>query len=305
MEVFFIVNEQAGSGKGQKVWSKLKDQLDFTYKSYMTEYQGHATIIANDIAKRQTSACLIIAVGGDGTVHEVVKGAAGNMHIQISAIKAGSGNDFTRGYKVFQTIKELNQYIAKHQKKGNLMDLGHITLGSAQSSFVNNAGIGFDAYVTTKVNQSRTKKLLNKLGLGRVAYLLITISALLSFKRFQAVIECNGQMHTFNKVWFIAICNQPYFGGGMKISPRSKTDDQHLELVVVYGLSAIKLLLIFASVYWGKHEQMKHIRFFKDSSYRIKVANETVSHVDGEWLANIQAGETIQTQLDERKWLIA
>src|SRR5690606_30943097 len=120
-------------------------------------------------------------------------------------------------------------------------------------SFVNNAGFGFDAYIAHAVNKSSLKSVLNRVKLGKLSYLLATVVGLFRFKRFNAKIEADGREYEFNDVWFIVICNQPYFGGGMKISPRSNTSDRKLELTVVNQLSRMKLLAVFLTVFWGKH----------------------------------------------------
>lgn len=306
MNVIFIVNEQAGGGKGALVWHKLQQFLTIPYEAHVTKFSGHAVQLAKAYTYNKDENIMIIAVGGDGTMHEVIEGAAGYAHIQIGAVKAGSGNDFARGYHIFRSIDELQQYYYENHKADHAMDLGNIVLSSGErQSFVNNTGIGFDAYITTMVNGSKLKSWLNVIGLGRLSYMLLTIWALFTFKRFNAIVECNGETYIFKKVWFISICNQPYFGGGMKISPKSKSDDRILELTVVHNLSRLKLLLVFATVFWGKHESFREVTMIRGDHFEMKIDTTTISHVDGELLGYVHANEHVKCSLDDRQWFLA
>ncbi|MCR8657103.1 diacylglycerol/lipid kinase family protein [Paenibacillus endoradicis] len=306
MKVIFIVNEQAGGGKGAYVWDKIKSQLTIPYIAHISDYSGHVVHLAKQYTMEKEVEILLLAVGGDGTIHEVIEGAAGNVHIQIGAMKAGSGNDFARGYHIFKQVSDVENYYYHHSSKPRAMDLGQITLeGQSAHSFVNNSGIGFDAYITTTLNQSKLKRWLNYVKLGRLSYMLLTIWALFTFKRFDAVVHIGEQTHRFRNVWFISICNGPYFGGGMKISPSSKSDDQLLELTVVHDLSRMKLLLVFMTVFWGKHVNFREVEMLQAERFSLKVDSPTVSHVDGEFLGNVSPDKTINCQLDSRKWYLA
>lgn len=305
MNIYFIVNEHAGNGRGKKIWQTLKSRLDFSFTEYKTEYPRHAIDIVNQISKKREVTSLVIAIGGDGTFNEVITGAIGQNHIIISAVKAGSGNDFARGYTVFSKASELNAYVKEKLLLSQDMDIGNVRTSQKEGPFVNNIGFGFDALVATTVNQSRIKAALNKVGLGRLAYVLLTIKLLFSFKTFNVKALIDDKHYSFNQVWFIAVCNQPYFGGGMKISPRSKMNDDKLEAVIVQHLSPIKLLFLFASVFTGQHERLKHITFISAKSIELKFEEAVVSHVDGDLLAHIQPKSAVKVEVHPLKWRLA
>lgn len=305
MNLVFIVNEQAGSGKARQVWLKQRQQLSIAHELHYTEYEGHAIEIARSYTKCTAQKILLVAVGGDGTIHEVAEGAAGFEHIVIGALKAGSGNDFARGYQAFRSVHHIEQYLRKSSDEYETMDLGLVNWQDKKASFINNTGFGFDAYITTAVNSSKLKKVLNAVKLGKLSYLLITIKGLFRFKRFNATVFANGKEHKFVDVWFIAVCNQPYFGGGMKISPRSNTKDNKLELTVVHQLSRLKLLTVFLTVFWGKHENFKEVTMLQGESFMVKLDASVPAHVDGESLGNMKPQEMIHCAIDDRKWKIA
>lgn len=309
MNVIFIVNEQAGGGKAASIWRKYKMKLSIQYIEHRTEYAGHAIQIAKSYSKRDAAKeqerYLLIAVGGDGTVHEVIEGAAGSEHIVVGALKAGSGNDFARGYSVFSSIQQLEHYVQQHTLAYKSKDLGQLRWADHEASFVNNTGVGFDAYVVGLVNGSKLKKLLNTMRLGKLAYLFFTVWALFTFQRFHADIYNEGKNLKFRNVWFIAVCNQPYFGGGMKISPRSNSSDRRLELTVVHELSRIKLLTVFLTVFWGKHERFKEVSMLQGSDFELQLQADVAAHVDGESLGLIPSQQRIRCSLDERIWKLA
>ena len=305
MEVYFIVNEQAGNGRGKKVWQKLESKIDFSFILYKTEYAKHAVTIVNELKANRSKPCLIIAIGGDGTLNEVITGALGSQHIIISAIKAGSGNDFARGYKVFKHTRELNAYVKQCQLQYCALDSGKVFSSEKTSHFVNNAGFGFDALVATTVNRSKIKATLNKIGLGRLAYVLLTIKLLFTFKTFKANAVIDSKQYTFENVWFIAVCNQPFFGGGMKISPHSRMDDGRLEVVVVQHLAPLKLLLLFLSVFTGKHEMIKEVSFYSASNMQLSFDHTVVSHVDGDLFSNVPSNVYINIDMEQEKWHLA
>lgn len=305
MNVYFIVNENAGNGRGKLIWTKLRKKLNFPYTTFITEYPKHAIEIVKQIARTQSDTCLVVGVGGDGTLSEVTSGAAGSANIIVSAVKAGSGNDFARGYKCFNHAEELNAYVKKQQLTFKENNIGYVSSEQKSANFVNNTGFGFDALVTTTVNSSKVKKVLNKIGLGQLAYVLLTIKLLFTFKKYSAQAKIDGETYTFSDIWLIAICNQPFFGGGMKISPRSKMNDEQLEFVIVQYLSPLKLLLLFLSVFAGKHENLKEIKFIKARSIELEFDREVFSHVDGDLFDKIAPNQKISVNVAEKNWKLA
>jgi len=281
-KVVFIVNEHAGNGRGKKIWMKWKELLTFPYIYVTTERSGHATDIAKSYAESHKDDILIVAVGGDGTVHEIILGVTGYNHVRVGVISAGSGNDFGRTFSVFQTIEQLNWYVHSNYESVK-MDLALLTIDQDQYPVVNNAGFGFDAKVAYSVNHSTWKKRLNTYGLGKLTYIIYLIKELFTFQRFSFTLHTEDKMVTYDDVWFIVVCNQPYFGGGMKISPSSKPNDQLIEMTIVYKLARWKLLFIFSTVFFGKHTKYKEVSQFQAKNYTITMHDKVYGHVDGEF----------------------
>lgn len=299
MEVVIIVNEQAGHGRAKKQCEKIMKELTVPVTLERTAYTGHAAEIVEKyvVDKRKI---LFIAIGGDGTMHEVVEGTHAHSHAIVGMVKGGSGNDFSRAYSTFKNAQQIEQFLLRHEVVP--MDLGKLIKGTKQSLFINNGGFGFDALVTYRTNQSKLKKLLNRFSLGKVAYAWIVFQELIRFTPFDLTIN---NEKTYASCYFVVVSNQPYFGGGMKISPQSKADDHLLELTIVYNIAKWKLLLIFGTVFFGKHTRFKAVQQMQATSFDVTIHGEVYGHVDGEFIDKTVYGETIHYEIMPHEWQLA
>ncbi len=276
MRLAFIVNP--ASGKGVKAFKAFKQKLTIPYRTYMTGYQGHATKIVKHLVKEEKIA-LIIVVGGDGTIHEVLNGIG--MHaITLGVIKNGSGNDFGRYFKTFEHPREIERFM--NHPKPSWVDVLRVKHGKFNRLMMNNSGIGFDALICEYVNHSRLKKVLNKFHLGRLVYPYYVIKALKAFKPFSMTVSMNGDMTLYERVWFLTVSNQPYFGGGMQIAPMAKADDQLLDVTIVHGLDAKTFFKMFWLVYRGKHLDLPYVSQEQVPSVSVTLSDRIVCHSDGE-----------------------
>lgn len=302
----FVINERAGNGQGSKKWQRVKEQLSVPYKVHITQYEKHAIELVQALcneAKLGDEKTLIIVVGGDGSIHEALNGVDAGSSVMFGAVSAGSGNDFNRGYGSFKTAREIEWFL--QHGKSTIHDLGLIEAGDQTISFVNNCGIGFDATVAVTANESNTKKRFNKLGLGKLSYAFYLVKCLFTFKPFDIDVTTDGEERTFEKVWFVTASNQPFFGGGMKISPSSKTNDGQLELTVVHNLSRLKLLLVFSTVFFGKHMGFKEIEQLSASSFKLTMHESYLFHADGEKLLINTAAAPIICKVQPDYWQLA
>ncbi|GAA0352230.1 diacylglycerol/lipid kinase family protein [Bacillus horti] len=286
----FIINPVAGSGKGSKVWELIKADLETEnvyYRSFFTKHAGHAEDIALQIAELHGERLeAIIVVGGDGTMHEVINGLRSYPQIPVGYIPGGSGNDFARGFMVPRSVKKAWKRIYERKNKSaRTFDLGRFRFSErkkAERFFINGLGIGFDGEVAKETNQSSYKKFLNKLRCGSLAYAISVIRLLFSYQPCDIHVEIDGNAHTFQKAWLVAISNIPYYGGGMKISPNARPDDGKLSLCVVHQLNKWKLLAVFITVFMGQHQRFKEVTLLEGKSLTISSERPLLVHADGE-----------------------
>lgn len=288
--IHFIINPQAKNGYSLKVWNKVKQELEnkkVSYKEFFTEYRGHGTTLA-EIIKRdnKNDKIVMIVIGGDGTLHEVINGVAHQENVFVGFIPAGSGNDFMRGYRIPKDpISALNYILKLLNEEPTKVDVGEIVdEKNRKTFFVNNMGAGFDALVTKEVNNSPLKKFLNKISLGNLTYAYFVIIKIFSFKRTNVIVNIDGKPHHFDDTWFVTVSNQPFYGGGMKISPEASVLDGKLNVTVVHQLSRLKFLLVFITVFWGGHTRFKEVKNFIGKDISIFATDPLFVHADGEYI---------------------
>ncbi|MEC1374098.1 diacylglycerol kinase family lipid kinase [Heyndrickxia oleronia] len=296
----FIVNPSAKNGVSKKIWNKLNYKLDnIPYEVFYTKHQKHAQDLAHSIALSISDPILMVAVGGDGTIHEVINGVVSFQHVTIAYIPAGSGNDFAKGYKLpIKPDECLAHLLQMKENEGVFFDTGKYTNKTGQGHFVNSLGAGFDASITRRVNSSFTKKWLNFLGLGKLVYALFMLIELFRYRPTTIYLVINGVEYTFERAWFVTISNQAFYGGGMKISPLADPGDGELNITVVSEISRIMILFIFLSVFWGGHIKFKAVHLLKGTDILIHSTANIPVHADGEF-----AGETpVQIKVCPHSW---
>lgn len=298
MKPVFIINPVAGNGRALKKWRRFEKTIRFSFEQVITKFPGHATEIAAGYRDQQ-QAVLLIGFGGDGTLREIVVGAAGAKELIVGSVAAGSGNDFSRAYGTFKDAQAIEHFLDKPFFRKE--DLGEFRNGEG-FQFVSSSGIGFDAAISIAVNRSIIKKKLNQLGLGKLVYFLYVIRTFLKFEKFTLAVETDGTKTVYKDVWLATVSNQPYFGGGMKISPASKTDDGLLELTVVHHISRLKLLLVFGTVFSGAHTRFKELSQMSGPEFRLSTDKPVCRHVDGDDAGMSNQNETVVYAVSRQNW---
>lgn len=165
--LYFIVNPLAGNGSCLKTWVAVEAELqrrEVPFHAFFTNSRGHAKEMTEQLAKKQgQQGIVIIAVGGDGTLHEVLNGVAKYKNAAIGFIPGGSGNDFSRAFNIPKDPVSALHYLLKFiDEKPQLIDYGKITNQKSENHFfINNMGVGFDALISYEVNISGMKGILN------------------------------------------------------------------------------------------------------------------------------------------------
>lgn len=298
MKTVFIINPAAGNGNSLAKWEQFKKELAFPYETMFTQYAGHATDLVRSL-RSTGETCLVIGFGGDGTLREVIAGAAGASNLVVGSVPAGSGNDFSRGFYSFRDGAAIGCFL--ENPLFSKEDLGELNAPDTWR-FVSSSGIGFDAEISVLVNRSAAKKALNRIGAGKLVYLVYVVRTLMGFQKFGLSVQHEGTETAYEDVWFATVSNQPYFGGGMKISPKSKTDDGLLELTVVHGISRLKLLMVFGTVFSGSHTKFKEVVQMSGSGFRLATDREVYRHVDGDSAGKTLAGQEMYYGISEDYW---
>jgi YegS/Rv2252/BmrU family lipid kinase len=247
-----IVNPKSGGGLSTRAWGKLVAPLTEGLGPFdvrFTEAAGDGRRIARE--ESTAGRRLLVAFGGDGTISEVADGLLEQRsEAALGIIHRGTGGDFRRALELPSDLAEAGRRI----REGALrrIDAGLVTFtgndGSAvRRHFVNVASFGFSSTVAARANQAS-----KRLG-ARMAFLGATLKTLVSYDNAEVLISADGGPRQRMTVLLGAVGNGRFFGGGMKICPNARLDDQKLDLVTVGDLSRLHVLRKISGIYAGTH----------------------------------------------------
>lgn len=280
----FIVNPHSRSGQGRQVWEMVEEELkkeNIEYQVHFTCARRHATKIAADITSDGREHTLVI-LGGDGTVNEVVDGIACLEHTTIGYIPTGSGNDFARGLKLPSDIRA-SIHTVLHSPDRKRLDVGVLQYRDKKHRFAVSSGMGYDASICHVVSISKLKIFLNKLGLGKLAYVGVSLDRLYHCRPAKMTVTLDdGKVLTFNRTYFAAAMNLPYEGGGCKFCPDASPTDKLLDLIVIADVPKYRALAILPAVFSGSHTHMKGVHIIKCKKADIISEVPLPLHTDGE-----------------------
>ncbi|MET3697831.1 YegS/Rv2252/BmrU family lipid kinase [Bacillus oleivorans] len=281
---YFIVNKVSGNGRALKVWSQIEKILqneEISYSVFFTERPKHATLLVQEMIHKE-NVTAIVAVGGDGTVQEVINGLVGT-NIPLGIIPAGSGNDFSRGLFVPLNHDKALQRILTGTPK--IIDIGLVN----STYFCTVTGIGFDGEVAQKTNASQYKKLLNYVRLGQISYIFSALNVLIKYKPADISLIVDNKLYKIPKVWLIAVANFPFYGGGIAICPEAKNNDGVFDICIVQGMSRLEFLRVFPLAFKGKHTNSPYIKIIRGKEIIIDSQSPLVIHGDGEMIGQTPA----------------
>jgi diacylglycerol kinase (ATP) len=270
-----IVNPTAGGGRAARLVPWLRERLDARpdVRLMTTRAPGDAEHAAAHAAADGHDR--VIAVGGDGTVQEVVNGLLDTAQaIGLGIVPAGSGNDLSRSAGLpHEAASAWTLAIGRGER---WIDLALATGSNGRRRwFASAGGIGFDAQVAsamaTRAGWQR----------GQAGYLFTTLTELRRFSNRTIELTIDG-VATTRAVLFVAIANGEYYGGGMRIAPGASIDDGRLDLCIVGDVSRATALRQLVNLYRGTH--VRHPQVEQARGRVIEVAGDaaTLVHLDGE-----------------------
>jgi YegS/Rv2252/BmrU family lipid kinase len=251
-----IINPHSAGGKTEKRWPQLREIIHEAYGPFeakFTEAPGSATRLAREAL--QSGADLVVAMGGDGTINEVVNGFFdGSKPVAPNAafgvLPAGTGGDFIKTLGTSKEIRAAAEQLKKATPRP--IDVGRLTFvgndGSNQvRHFINIASFGISGLVDQYVNQSS-----KSLG-GTVSFAMATLKAGMKYKNATVRLTLDGAPPREGKIYNVAVANGRYFGGGMKVAPEASLDDGLFDVITMGDFGFSDLLLRGLDIYSGKH----------------------------------------------------
>lgn len=275
MSIYHIIsNLTAGKEKAKKklvTVEKVLCQRGVAYQTHLTQSVGDATAIAKELTVSGEKE--IIALGGDGTLHEVLNGLHDPTDCHLGLIPSGTGNDFAERVGLSLDPEKAINFILDNEPK----DTNYIQIGEHRC--MNVAGLGMDVEVLERCKKGKLK--------GKLKYLMSLVQSLFKYKGCKIKIESDGVEEEHDAL-IGALCNGNVFGGGIKICPEAQVDDDKLNAVIVECIGGkIKIIKAFIQLLKGKILQYPATRHFLCERLTITPKIPCAIQMDGEVYHNV------------------
>jgi diacylglycerol kinase (ATP) len=284
-----IVNPAAGAGRTGKLWPRIMSVFKahgLRFEYVITEAPGHAIELAKIAAKKGYD--MVVSVGGDGTIHEIVNGLYASGYIKdnlLGIVSTGTGGDFIRTTGTPRKFEDACQRFLQPEQR--TIDLGMVEYTKnghkEERLFVNFAGMGIDSEIVRRTTQQY-----KKLG-GLSSYLMGLLTSLVKYHNHKVSISVDGKTEEA-RILTVIMNNGKYGGGGMYTAPQADLADGWLDVMVAGDLSKLEFLWSLPRLYKGTHLTHPKVATKKVKEIEIDSLGEKLYlQADGELLGEVPA----------------
>jgi len=289
MKHLFIINPAAGSYNRTEEYSEIIHEIcrarHLDYEIRVSTAPGEARRIARDACKTGRELRLY-ACGGDGTLNEVVSGAAGFPNAAVTVFSGGSGNDFVKIFDDPRAFFDLHR----------LMDVDEAVFDLIRCNddlALNICSVGLDARIGTDVSNYKRLPLLH----GFRAYAASTVVNVVKGIAEHYVVEVDGET-VDDELTFICVCNGRYYGGGFNPIPEADPADGKLDVLLVKKVSRAQVPFIIGKYKDGRYKELPDIaRYIKADSVKILCDKPSPISLDGE----LRTAKTVEMSVAREK----
>ena len=273
-----IVNPHAGKKQGLSVAEKVLEQFkkhNIDVDMFISKKHGDSITLASNLNIQDFDG--ILAVGGDGTLFEVINGllkSNQNIKIPIGQIPVGTGNSFIKDLGI-NNLENSIQAIISGQTRS--VDLGEFSYTKGKHFFINLLGTGFVSNVAYRAKKYKL--------LGSLSYILGVLEEVAVLKSTKIEITIDGKLIKREAV-FTEICNSRFTGGNMLMAPYAKIDDGLLDIIILKKVSRLKLLSLFPLLFKGEHVNDDAVEVFTGKNISLKSNSQLSLTPDGETFGN-------------------
>ncbi len=285
--ILLVVNptRRADALKQLAALEKSLKKLDVRYDVRFTERKGHATTLARQgVAEGYET---VVAVGGDGTVNEVVNGVVGSP-AAVFSLPLGAGNDFLRSLGMW-TREEACRVLAEG---------GVESIDAGLADYEDEAGerrqryyaVLADVGLGSEVVRNTPRRFRHAMGGGLGYVVSIYRTAMLGQGRARRMkVSVDGELRHDEDLLLLEALNGSYAGGGLKVAPKARLDDALLDVFLVRDMSWPKIWALFPRIYRGTHIEHERAEYFQAKEVRVEAEKSTTVSVDGEVIGHTPA----------------
>lgn len=268
MTLAIIANPLAGRGLGAKA-ARLTQQVltdkQIDFELIYTKHAGHATELALKASRKHE---VVVALGGDGTIREVLEGTW-QSEATLGIIPGGTGNDYARGLDIPRETLAAVDLLLTGQKAS--FDLGL----EGERIFGVLASIGFPVDVIDHVNLHR-----NRFIKGKPAFLSAVVATLHNLRSFPVEIKID-QAVIEKEVIGVFVMNMPFGGGGMRFTPEAFYGDGLFHVLIIEKISRRDLAVTLPKIYAGNHVNHPAVSILTGKEVSIESVPEAIM-LDGD-----------------------
>ena len=291
-DLLIIVNPRSAAGSTGRRWAAiertLRSRLLAPFDLAFTERPNHATIIAREAAERYGR---IVALGGDGTVNEVVNGLIADDRpvrpdLALGIIPRGTGADFVRTLGITHDLEGAIERLTAGTARE--VDVGKVRYhrpdgGEGVRYFINEASIGMGAAVCERVNRSS-----KRLG-GRLSFLLGILRTVPRYRSQPVRLALDGgpaEEVLLDNAW---VANGQYSGGGIRMAPRARLDDGLLDVVRMGQTTFLQKLTQFGELRSGAFVDRPHVAYLTATRVEMDTDAVVALETEGEPIGTLPA----------------
>ena len=221
---------------------------------------------------------LLVVVGGDGSVNEVVNGVAGRAGVELAVIARGTGWDFARSLSLPHRVDDAIGVALRGRARA--IDLGRVVYqpwagGQAETWFANVASVGMSGAIAQRAND--TSKALG----GKVSYVWGTFAVFARWSNTEVTVTVDGETRRA-RMHDVVVANGPYFGGGMKITPDAELADGAFDVLLIGNLTKRDLLVTLPKTFRGRHLPHPKAELLRGTTVTVEAAEPLPIQLDGE-----------------------
>ena len=280
-KILLIANPKSGIKNNNElvniVINKFKENsIEITLNK--TEYPGHAIELAKNCNFSEFSS--ICAVGGDGTLNEVLNGVLkrnDKKKIPIGLIPGGTGNSFMKTLEFLDPIKAITQIV---KNKTRPVDVIKVNCPGQVYYSLNLVGWGMATDISVFAEKLRI--------LGQQRYNIASIFEIIKNKKRSASLILDGK-EVNNDFCFIIACNTKYVGKGMKMAPEADLEDGLIDVIIVRKTSSLRLFNVFPKLFNGSHIFSPLCEYIQVKSLEINPVINSPLNIDGEIIGETPA----------------
>jgi YegS/Rv2252/BmrU family lipid kinase len=283
--VVFLVNPASDNGATGKRWPELAHRaarIGLEGETLFSERPGHLTELARSAV--DGDATLVIAVGGDGTMNEVVNGIAGR-DVEFATIPLGTGMDFVRTYGIPTKFEDAVRVALTGTPR--TIDAGRVSYRTwggedAERWYANVGSVGMSGAVAQRANG------MSKALGGKATFFYALTRVFFEWENTDVTVRFDGE-ERHGKMHDVIVANGVWHGGGMKLAPDARSDDGAFDVVMIGDVGKVDFLTTAPKLYKGKHVDHPKVEVVRTARVEVDAAEHLPIELDGEQVGTTPA----------------